>query len=251
MTGALGVHDFYMKRNKLGVWHIIIFAIAGLLPGLFAWPIYAVVWAIIPDLVGKVSGFVLIVGFATLVSYTWAIIEGIRFSPKCIKEEEKKEENASDEDKIKLENGNNSDINNIYPGQGIYPEPSKANSESAQIITREEITEEEAKKLKKYDRSWQATISFVATIIIIVIWLSSLFASGGETNEGKEGGAVWWGVVAFYMTIGLPLTAVSLGFGIAGLKTKEENLARFSIFLTILTPVAVFIIVAIRSFFVY
>lgn len=98
-------------------------------------------------------------------------------------------------------------------------------------------------EIKNTDNNW-AIISFIASIVPICLWTYCFIASHGNSNEGT-GGAVWWLMIIYYWSLGIPLLVMSLAFGIRGLKTKLRWLSITSITIkiaTILTLVVILLI---------
>lgn len=83
---------------------------------------------------------------------------------------------------------------------------------------------------KKQDRKVWSILSIIATIIPIILWVYCLIVSGGSQSENGPG-AVWWLVVMYYWSLGIPLAVISIKFGIAGLKTSLRWLSIISLLL--------------------
>lgn len=85
---------------------------------------------------------------------------------------------------------------------------------------------------------WPA-VSFVTAVVPVILWVYCLVVSGGSLNEGGSG-AVWWLMIIYYWTIGIPLAIISVVSGIKGLKTGLWKLA----ILSLLLKVALIILIA-------
>ncbi|MDO5475377.1 MAG: hypothetical protein Q4F61_03280, partial [Candidatus Saccharibacteria bacterium] len=75
----------------------------------------------------------------------------------------------------------------------------------------------EIKQEKKQDRKVWSILSIIATIIPIMLWAYCFMVSGGSTSENGPG-AVWWLMIVYYWSLGVPLAVISIAFGIVGLK---------------------------------
>lgn len=98
-----------------------------------------------------------------------------------------------------------------------------------------------AQDQERNNKPW-AVLSMVATIIPILLWLYCIVTSKGSFNESGTG-VVWWLMVIYYWTLGIPLFIMSLVFGVKGLKTNSYKLATASILLKVATIVGIILFV--------
>lgn len=84
-------------------------------------------------------------------------------------------------------------------------------------------------KEKKDCRAW-AIVSFVATMIPIILWSYCLLASGGSRTENGSGSAMAL-IFVYYCTAGIPLAVASIIYGKMGLDTSLRWLANLSLWL--------------------
>ena len=103
-------------------------------------------------------------------------------------------------------------------------------SKRTQLITKNnpDTKLEETIKNKKY-----SIISLIATIIPIGLLLFCLIYSGGSFEENGRG-VIWFYLIMYYGSIGIPLTVVALVNGERGLKTKYRKTAIASIAIKII-----------------
>ncbi|MBR2754102.1 hypothetical protein IKF28_02950 [Candidatus Saccharibacteria bacterium] len=81
---------------------------------------------------------------------------------------------------------------------------------------------------KKQDCKVWSILSIMATMIPIILWVYCLIASGGSASENGPG-AVWWLMIMYYWSLGIPLAVMSVAFGIEGLKTSLRWLSIISL----------------------
>ncbi|GEM_PF-3023236 len=72
---------------------------------------------------------------------------------------------------------------------------------------------------KMDDYSKYAIASLIIALIPIVLSLYCYIVSGGSQNESGAG-AVWWMVIFYYWSLGIPLAIASIVLGIMGLKSN-------------------------------
>jgi hypothetical protein len=97
----------------------------------------------------------------------------------------------------------------------------------------------------KQDRKVWSTLSIVATIIPIVLWVYCLIVSGGSISENGPG-AVWWLMIMYYWSLGIPLVVISIAFGIVGLKTSLRWLSIVSLLLKAVRIIAIVLLLFVR-----
>ncbi len=118
-------------------------------------------------------------------------------------------------------------------------------SDDINMIRQERVNADiKAQPEKRETTSTWAIISFTASIIPICLWIYCFVISSGSLNEGGNG-AVWWLMIIYYWTLGIPLFIASLVFGILGLKSKLCWLSITSIAIKIITIVTIAIILVI------
>lgn len=205
ITGIVGVHDIAIKRYKEGIIHICI--------GVFA---YILLLFIIinpvknSSLVNIINGVVII---SLIASYVWAIIEGIQMLY------------IRNQDKIATNEETPAPIDSTVTYQS---------------------TQDEKAKSTIYNIKAYSIISFILAIIPVLLWLYYLIAQGSiDRNQigSKEFAEVDLLLPAYYWTVGILFSIVSIGFGIAGLKTKLKTLAIISLFIKAVTMITAAFIV--------
>ena len=205
--GIIGVHNFILKQYKKGIAHIAI-VILCYMP-------YIIVSASC-DYGSNCYDMVMLTMFLqylAVASYIWAIVEGIQIL------QSKKQKVSS------LSTTSNS--NTIQT-----PKPIMDAGNTSYFVANQPSPETVAKieQEKKQDRKVWSILSIVATIIPIMLWVYCLIVSGGSGSENGPG-AVWWLMVIYYWSLGIPLAAISIAFGIVGLKTSLRWLSIISLLL--------------------
>lgn len=114
--------------------------------------------------------------------------------------------------------------------------------ESSEQIS--ETTQTDNQEITKPPRA-RAIQSFAITMIPILLWGFCFLASDGSTSEA-DSGIVWIFIGSYYASIGIPLTIVSIVFGIDGLKTKLCWLSVISLLIKAATIIAVIFLCFIR-----
>lgn len=240
LTGAWGVHDIIAKRYKLGIAHISVMATIYII-----WMIYIILNQKIfnPQFMvffNNISYFIMI------ISYVLAIIEGIQILAN---------RNKKTEETLPLavnpiatpQTKNNKSIESAVIGSDVHETAyyKAGNLDDA----RQKMTEEEARKKQenpKYNIKAYSIIAFIAAIIPLLLWAYCLIVSGGSFNENGPG-AVWWLLVMYYGSIGIPLAIASICFAAAGLKTKYKTLATISMVTKIITIIIIACIFAVPN----
>ena len=97
-------------------------------------------------------------------------------------------------------------------------------------------------RIKLKSRSIWAVLSMVCSMVPVILWAYCFIASGGDTQENGRG-AVWGLIFFYYFTVGFPLSGLSIVFGVAGLNTRLDRLARISLSIKMLTISAVTILI--------
>ncbi len=131
-------------------------------------------------------------GFLQIASYIWAVVEGVQI--------------------LRIRK------------QKVIALSAANNSDAAQ--SSEAAMEAKQKQAKDY-RKW-AKWSIVFTMIPIVLWVTCLIISGGDGSENGPG-MVWWFMVMYYWSFGVPLAILSIIFGIMGLKSDLRWLSIVSL----------------------
>lgn len=207
--GAMGIHDFFLKQNKKGVAHILLL-ILSMIPLEFVNMFCGnnLNCSIIVDIVTWLIQILLMAA-----SYFWAIIEG-------------------------------AGILNQKNHSSAYSASSDANSPNSQSIPSAQLILNDSQK-QKQDRKVWSILSITATIIPIILWTYCWKVSGGSTSENGPG-AVWWYMIFYYWTLGIPLAVISVAFGIVGLKTKYRWVSIISLLLKVVSIAAVALLIFIN-----
>ena len=74
-------------------------------------------------------------------------------------------------------------------------------------------------------------VSLIGAMIPLLLIAYCLIISGGSTSEAGAG-AVWWLMIIYYGSIGIPMLIISIILGIVGLKTYRRKLAVLSLCIT-------------------
>ena len=90
-------------------------------------------------------------------------------------------------------------------------------------------------------------LSFITSIIPIALFIYCLIISGGSLNEGSSG-AIWWIMVIYYWTAGIPLAIAAIFFGIKGLDTSWRRLAIVSLSVKAIVIAAICLLFTIAAF---
>jgi hypothetical protein len=101
-------------------------------------------------------------------------------------------------------------------GNPITPETNNTTNTETQQLNNPTIPIVEP-KMDGYSK--YAIASLLIALIPVVLFLYCYVASDGSTNEGGAG-AVWWMVIIYYWTLGIPLAIASIVLAIMGLKSK-------------------------------
>lgn len=220
--GIIGVHNFILKQYKKGIAHIAI-VIACYLP-----------YIIVSMLCGYGSNCynivmpVMFLQYLAVVSYTWAIVEGIQILQL------KKQKT--------LYLPTTSDPNTIQSSKPIM------DAGNTSYFVADQPSPETVAKIEqrgKQDRKVWSTLSIVATIIPMILWSFCFIVSGGSTSENGPG-AVWWLMIMYYWSLGIPLAAISIAFGIVGLKTSLRWLSIVSLLLKAIMIIAIVLLLFVR-----
>ena len=220
--GIIGVHDFILKQYKKGVAHITI-VIACYLPYI---------------IVSKSCGYgsncynmvmpVMFLQYLAVVSYIWAIVEGIQILQL------KKQKTLS--------SPTTSNPNTIQSSKPIM------DAENTSYFVADQPSSETVTKIEqmgKQDRKVWSILSIVSTIIPIILWVYCFIVSGGSANENGPG-AVWWLMIMYYWSLGIPLAVISIAFGIVGLKTSLRWLSIISLLLKAIMIIAIILLLFVR-----
>ena len=126
--------------------------------------------------------------------------------------------------------------------QSIYP--TAINSSSVESFVGQPIVETPKTGAQKTGYpGWYSIASFISALIPIALWIYAfaLLANAKNPNDYSGiGKAFSVGIVVYYyVSIGLPMAAFSIGTGIRGLKSDLHTLARISLFLKFCTIIFV------------
>ncbi len=216
--GIFGIHSFILKQYKKGIAHMAI-VIACYLP-------YIIVNTSCSygsncyDMVMPA----MFLQYLAAASYIWAVVEGVQIL-------------QSKKQKIPSSPAAN-DPNTTQPLKPVINTGNTsyfvADQPSSETVAK---TEQE----KKQDRKVWSILSIVSTIIPIILWVYCFVVSGGSTSENGPG-AVWWLVIMYYWSLGIPLAAISIAFGIVGLKTSLRWLSIVSLLLKVTMIIAILLL---------
>lgn len=221
--GIFGIHNFILKQYGKGIAHIIIVALC-----------------FVPHIIASAScGYgsnchstvmiTMFLQYLAVASYIWAIVEGVQIL-------QSKKQTA-------IPSQATSNQNAIQP-----PKPAVMNTGETNYFVADKPSPETITKIeqeKKQDRKKWSVLSIVATIIPIMLWIYCLIVSGGSASENGPG-AVWWLIIMYYWSLGIPLAVISIKFGIIGLKTSLRWISIISLSLK-----AVMIITIILLLFIH
>ena len=72
--------------------------------------------------------------------------------------------------------------------------------------------------------------AIILSLIPVIVYVSCFFGSSGSTSEDGTG-AVWWLLVIYYWTVGIPIFIASVILGLIGLKNPNKQPAQISFFI--------------------
>ena len=119
-------------------------------------------------------------------------------------------------------------------------EPINPTKETSQTSVTPAIIEPTGKPAKKPTSSGFAIASFILTMIPILLISYVIAASEGGSDNGK--GAIFWLVIFYYWSVGVPIFILSIVFAIIGLRSKQRALAIASLVIKFTAPVSIFIL---------
>lgn len=90
--------------------------------------------------------------------------------------------------------------------------------------------------------NWYAIVSFVLTLIPILLFIYVSVIGHGAENENSAGGAAGWLIIMYYWSIGLPIFICSIVFAIKGLKSQLKPLAIASLVVKFTSPFIIAIV---------
>lgn len=219
--GIIGVHNFILRQYKKGIAHIAI-----------------VIACYLPYIISMSCGYgsncynmlmsAMFLQHLAIVSYIWAIVEGIQIlqlkKQKTLFLPTTSNPNTIQSSKPVMRAGDTSYF--------------VADQPSPETIAKNE-------QEKKQDRKVRSILSIIATIIPIILWVYCFITSGGSASENGPG-AVWWLVIMYYWSLGIPLAAISIVFGIDGLKTSLRWLSIISLLLKAIMIIAIVLLLLVR-----
>lgn len=239
-TGVLGVHNFALKQYVKGLLHIAIF-VAAYLP------------SIITSLSCKGNyedGCVV----ATLIaqycsyfvagSYIWAVIEGSNIinakGLNCASFKAPSSPPQSD-------NSPQETTNSLSTSSSATKTHLDAASGETTYITASPMSPEQKERVEqeiKQERRRESmpVYSILATILPIFLWAYCLIVSGGETSENGKG-AVFWLLIMYYWSIGIPALCASIICGVIGLKSSLKWLSILSLTIKAITIIVIILVV--------
>ena len=118
-------------------------------------------------------------------------------------------------------------------------EPINPIKETSQTSVAPTAIEPTGKPAKKPTSSGFAIASFILTMIPILLIAYAAAASEGEGENGK--GAIFWLVIIYYWSLGIPIFILSIVFAIIGLKSKQRALAIASLVIKFTAPISIII----------
>ena len=102
-------------------------------------------------------------------------------------------------------------------------------------IISSDINDVESKKKSKY-----TYLSIISACIPIMLIVYCLIYSGGSLSEASDG-AVWWLLIIYYWSVGIPQFILSLVWGISGLVKEKNKLAILGIIIDLI-PLIIFLV---------
>ena len=203
--GIIGIHNFILKQYKRGLLHIIIV-------------IVCCIPSILTNLLCNHNSNCLNNAFLassswnlSIISYILAIIEGVQILKS------KKQIASGQYTTTQLD---------TIPTPTLQMSTNSSTNSNVSHHVDNMPSQENATKTN----STQPIISVITTIIPIIIWIYCFVYSNGNFSENGPG-AIWWLIIMYYGSLGLPLAAISIKYGIEGLKTKYRWLAIISLLL--------------------
>lgn len=91
-----------------------------------------------------------------------------------------------------------------------------------------------------------AKLSLIFSLIPLVLLSYCAIRAQGSFAENNSG-AVWWLAVMYYGSIGIPLLALAVIFGIRGLRTPDKRFAIISLIIKALTIPFVLLLIQLVS----
>ena len=240
VTGVLGIHNFILKQYVKGLLHIAIVIVAYLPP-------------IITSLNCKGNyedGCVV----ATLItqyciyfmagSYVWAAIEGSNIiNAKDLNRASFKapssppqSDNSPQETTDRLLTSSSSTKTHLdaVSGETAYITASPMSPEQKERVEQEIKQERRRESMPVY--------SILATILPIFLWAYCLIYADGETSENGKG-AVFWLLIMYYWSIGIPALCASIICGVIGLKSSLKWLSILSLTIKAITIIVIILVV--------
>lgn len=187
-TGALGVHNFVLKQYSRGLLHILLIVVG----------IFIFTFRRYDDIV-SLRMFGLLMQVPILISYGWAIIEGLKL---------KKQRDLL-----------NPQQPMAFDAQGhevVYEQPPKRNIRES--------------------KAW-SVISLVLAMIPFIIWVSC-FDKPFQKVEGSDNALILL-LGFYYIGPGVPITIGSIATGLMGLKTEYRKIALVSFAIKAATVVVI------------
>lgn len=220
--GILGVHDFILRQYKRGITHatIVVVCFVGIIMIGMPCGYY--------DYCHNAAIIISFLYYLALASYIWSIVEGILilrskrrkvFAPSAV---------------------NDSSV--THSSKLITGVSDTSNNDACRPYLKS-VTGAEREKKQGFN-AW-SVLSIIATIIPIMLWTYCFMISGGRTSEDGPG-AIWWFIIAYYCSLGIPLVCISIAFGILGLKTHSRWLSIISLLLKIATIIAVVLLLLVH-----
>ena len=111
------------------------------------------------------------------------------------------------------------------PTKGIFDDDTPPISSLPKApLTEEQILAQSRKK---------SIISLVFGLIPVALFIYCLIESGGDTSEGGDG-AIWWLMIIYYWSLGIPIAIGAVAFAIKATSLKKHILSIISVIVAFL-----------------
>lgn len=232
---VFGVHDFVLRRYWKGIIHITIIV--------FSYGPYYLVRSICGQGYNCYNAsipFMFLQYFGIAASYTWAIVEAAKILR--LKDEVHVDSIAEGNSKMSMNTVLSNEPSvahkkvNIDEGETLNGASISSNAavggNTNYFVAGRPSLETVAKMRRDKKQEKFSKLSIIFTMVPVALWVYCLIVSGGSTSEG-DSGAIWWLIFMYYSSIGIPLAALSIAFGIMGLKTDLGWLSIISLLIKI------------------
>ncbi len=213
LTGTVGVHNFILGQYKRGIIHIIILVLPRI-------P-YDLTVSIFKSS-SKYSYILLLLQFLGISSYIMAVIEGVQIL-QSKKSGSSPRSAAVDTDSSQKLEPKEALVQTTNVANSIHPVPGSTVVKPTK---------------RNQDRKIWSILSFVTTIVPIILFVYCFSVSRGSFNENGAG-VIWRLVIIYYYSLGIPLFVMAISFGIIGLKTSLRWLSIVSLSIKAVMIVAI------------